>query len=207
MITHEMKAVNRELLDKAMSYEAYRQLIDQLLLEKKTTGEFHSEERVRFTELNVRRMKRWDKMAKIYEAVQEAVAQVQGPMTWLIISEGWCGDGAQNIPFIEKIAAFNPLITTKYILRDEHPEVMDVFTEDGARSIPKLICMKTNTLEVIGTWGPYPGPAQAMMDNFTLSGKTISGDIKEDIHHWYARDKGFHLQNEFLQLIKKWAGH
>ena len=30
-------------------------------------------------------------------------------MIWLIITEGWCGDAAQNIPTIEKIAAESEL--------------------------------------------------------------------------------------------------
>ena len=58
---------------------------------------------------------------------------------WLILTEAWCGDAAQNIPTIEKIARENDRIKTLYLLRDENLELMDKYLTGGARAIPKLI--------------------------------------------------------------------
>ena len=60
-------------------------------------------------------------------------------MIWLIITEGWCGDAAQCIPTIEKIAAESKNIETHYVLRDENLDLIDEYLTNNARSIPKLI--------------------------------------------------------------------
>ncbi len=44
-------------------------------------------------------------------------------MIWLIITEGWCGDAAQNIPAYRKNAAESVNIETRYVLRDENSRI------------------------------------------------------------------------------------
>lgn len=44
-----------------------------------------------------------------------------------MLTEGWCGDAAQNLPVINKIAEENPNINLKLVLRDENLELMDEF--------------------------------------------------------------------------------
>jgi hypothetical protein len=51
-------------------------------------------------------------------------------LTWLVVSEAWCGDAGQIVPVLEKMAAQNPLIQHKIIFRDEHPNIMNAFLTD-----------------------------------------------------------------------------
>lgn len=52
-------------------------------------------------------------------------------------------------------------IELRIILRDKYPEVMDAFLTDGkSRSIPKVIVLDAQTLEVLGEWGPRPAQVQ-----------------------------------------------
>ena len=62
-------------------------------------------------------------------------------MDWLVLTEAWCGDAAQSLPIINKMAEVSDNITLRLILRDENLDVMDQFLQNGrSRSIPKLIC-------------------------------------------------------------------
>lgn len=186
-----------------MNYAEYVGLIDRLLLEGKTTGAKQSEAMFAYGKLNRQRMQRLDKTVEITDEVREAAGSVKRPMIWLTITEGWCGDAAQNIPVIEKIAAASANIESRYILRDEHPELMDRFLTAGARSIPKLIAIDANTLEAIGTWGARPRAAQELFQTLKDSGMP-KPEIMEQLQRWYNSDKNASLQAEFAGLLQEW---
>ena len=125
-------------------------------------------------------------------------------MIWLIITEGWCGDAAQNIPIIEKIAAESEHIETRYVLRDENLELMDAYLTNNARSIPKLIALDAETLAEIGTWGPRPKIA---MDYFyeMRESKLEKPQMMENLQRWYNSDKNQAIQDEFESLFDNWT--
>ena len=86
-------------------------------------------------------------------------------MTWLVITESWCGDASPSLPVMNKIAELSSHLELRIVLRDEHPELMDVFLTNGARSIPKLIVLDGNTNDVLGEWGPRsPKATEMVMD-------------------------------------------
>lgn len=194
----------KQYLDKSMTFAEYIKLIDDLLLDGKTTGPNQSEAMFGYGKLNRQRMHRLEKTVVLNDSLKENVKNVGSKWIWLVITEGWCGDAAQNVPIIEKIAAENPNIETRYVLRDENPELMDKYLTNNARSIPKLIALDAGTLEEIGTWGPRP---QAAMDLFyELKSRGLEKPaIMESIQRWYISDKNQTIQAEFEELIAKWA--
>src|SRR5215212_8408222 len=118
----------KEYLDKSMAFAEYIKLIDDLLLDGKTTGPNQSEAMFNYGKLNRQRMHRLEKTVVLNDSVKEKAQKIERKMIWLIITEGWCGDAAQNIPTIEKIASENPgKIQTRYVLRDENLELMDKY--------------------------------------------------------------------------------
>jgi len=129
--------------------------------------------------------------------------QISSPTTWLVITEGWCGDAAQNLPFLNKMAELNPNITLKLVLRDEHPELMDEFLTNGGRSIPKVIGLD-ESLNVLGSWGPKPIPMQKEFLENKVSQERTGKEFTEYLHLWYAKDKGLTLQNEILAILDVW---
>ncbi|QDH77600.1 thioredoxin family protein [Echinicola soli] len=194
--------ITRELIDQSMDYAQYRILIDQLLLENKTTGNNHSAAMMDYTRINVQRMKRWDKTSKVSEEAVALVKKLERKQIWLVLTEAWCGDAAQNISYIEKLAAFNEKVKVRYILRDENLAVMDEFLTNGGRSIPKLIALDEKTLDVLFTWGPRPQPLQEMMLAFKEDPQGVSTEeFKKTIHLWYAKDKNQTLDSEFKVLL------
>lgn len=194
----------REHLDKAMTYGEYVDLIDRLIAEGKTTGPVQTEAKAEFTKLNRHRMNRLEKTTVVSDGIKAAAAGLNRKMTWLIITEGWCGDAAQNVPAIEKIAAESDSIETRYILRDENPELIDRYLTNGARSIPKLIAIDTGSGEVLGTWGSRPKAAQVAFEE--MKAKGIDRDtILEQMQRWYNADRSTSLQKEFEGLIDQWS--
>ncbi|TPE43776.1 thioredoxin family protein [Pontibacter mangrovi] len=195
--------ITPEHLSKAISYTQYRDMIDKLLAEHKTTGTNHSEVMVEYTRMNMHRMRRVEKVILEDELV-EMMLSVRTRMTWVVLTEAWCGDAAQCLPAIVKIADASPLIEVKLLLRDENPEIMDAYLTDGGRSIPKLIALDADTMEVLGTWGPRPEPAQQLFLDMKAQGADYSV-FAEKLHAWYAKDKSRALQQEFKELINTWA--
>ena len=194
----------KEYLKKSMTFAEYFKLIDDLLADGKTTGGNQSEAMFNYGKLNRQRMHRLEKTVNLNDSLVEKAQSVERKMIWLIITEGWCGDAAQNIPAIEKIAAESANIETRYILRDENLALMDAYLTDNARSIPKLIALEAETLAVIGTWGPRP---QTAMDYFheLRSGGMEKPQMMENLQRWYLQDKEKSLQSEFENLLSEWS--
>ncbi len=195
----------KNYIEKSMTFTEYIKLIDDLLLDGKTTGGIQSDAMFNYGKLNRQRMHRLEKTVKLNDSLVEKAKKIERKMIWLIVTEGWCGDAAQNLPTIEKIAAENPEnIETRYVLRDENLELMDSFLTDNARSIPKLIALDAKTLETIGTWGPRP---KAAMDYYhELKNQGLEKpQIMENLQRWYLQDKEKSLQSEFEVLLSEWS--
>jgi len=194
----------KNYIKKSMTFAEYIRLIDDLLLEGKTTGENQSEAMFNYGKLNRQRMKRLGNTVKLNDSLNEKVRSVKQKMIWLIITEGWCGDAAQNIPVIEKIAAENANIETRYVLRDENLELMDAYLTNNARSIPKLICLDAETFEEIGTWGPRAKTAMNYFYEMREQG-IEKPQMMENLQRWYLQDDEQSIQKEFENLFDEWA--
>ena len=194
----------KQYVEKSMTYAEYIKLIDDLLLDGKTTGTNQSEAMFNYGKLNRQRMHRLEKTVKLRESLTAKARRVKRKMIWLIITEGWCGDAAQNIPIIEKIAAESENIETRYVLRDENLELMNEYLTNGARSIPKIIALDAGTLEAISSWGPRP---KAAMDYFyELKAQNMAKPLMmENIQRWYLKDKENSIQAEFENLLEYWG--
>lgn len=194
----------KEYLEKSMTYAEYIKLIDDLLLDGKTTGENQSDAMFNYGKLNRQRMHRLEKTVLLNESLTEKARKTGRKQIWLIITEGWCGDAAQNIPVIEKIAAASDNIETRYVLRDENLELMDAYLTNNARSIPKLIALDALNLEEIGTWGPRPQPSMDLFIELKHQGleKPL---IMENLQRWYITDKNQTIQKEFEKLLDEWT--
>ena len=189
-------------LERAISYAQYIKLIDELLAEGKTTGANQSDAMLGYAKLNRQRMYRLSKTIELSDDVKISVQKSRRKQIWLIITEGWCGDAAQNVPVIEKIAAESDKIETRYVLRDENLELMDQYLTKGARSIPKLIVLDAESLEVLGRWGSRPAPAQEMFYELKIEGMD-KGQISEILQRWYNEDRGRSLQAELVEILER----
>lgn len=196
-------AITTEVINDSISYTEYLQLIDKLLAEGKTTGNNHSDAMIDYTRLNRQRMQRVAKSVTLTQETIQSVKQIEQAQTWLVLVEAWCGDVAINLPVIAMMAAQNPNINLRLILRDEHTGIMDQYLTNGARSIPKLICINAETLEVLGSWGPRPAQAQEMVMAHKANPAEPYSEFVKKLMLWYAQDKGQSIQKEFCTIVQK----
>jgi len=188
-------------LQNSMTYQAYFKLTEDLLAEGKTTGPNQSEDYIHYTNLNFHRMKRLDKTVTINSDLATQIQSITIPQTWLVISEAWCGDAAQNVPILQKMANLSENVELKIILRDENLELMDLYLTNGGRSIPKLIALDNSTLNELFTWGPRPSIIQKVMNELKEANVTEISEIVEKIQIAYNADKSKSIQIEFLKLL------
>ena len=191
----------KEGLDKAMTYQAYKELVTKLVAEGSNTGPEVTESLAEYTMLNDRRMKRWAKTFKMDEATMERIQDVQRPISWLVLTESWCGDAAHATPIMDAFVQANPNIDLKILLRDENLELMDQFLTNGGRSIPKLIAFDPETEEILGDWGPRPTPATQLVNEYKAEHGKLTPEFKKDLQVWYNKDKGKAIAADLLELL------
>lgn len=184
-------------LSRTFSYTEYLELVDQLVKEGKTTGPNQSESLIEYTVLNQRRLLRLNKTIKLQPDLVGLLQNNTTPQTWYVLTEAWCGDAAQVLPALNKMAETTNSIDLKLVLRDENPEFMDAHLTNGGKSIPKLVSISSEGEELF-TWGPRPAHAQSMLHEFKTNpnGKSDK-DFKTELHLWYSKDKTNAIQTEF----------
>tara|TARA_B100000767_G_C19672867_1_gene496050 strand:+ start:436 stop:1047 length:612 start_codon:yes stop_codon:yes gene_type:complete len=197
-----MKNIIEKSLENSYTYQEFRNLVSHLLTENKSTGHTQSKEITGFSLLNDSRMKRLDKTIKISKETSTLMNTINEPQTWLVIAEGWCGDVAQNLPVICKIAETSNRVNLKVVLRDDNEDLMNLFLSNGGKAIPKLIALDKNN-NVINSWGPRPTVAAQMVADYKAQHGVLDGNFKQDLQVWYNKNKGQNVQDDFIKLIKK----
>lgn len=185
------------------TYDEFLDMLEQLLAEGKTTGPNQSEEYLHYAKLNMQRMRRWNKTYTISNALQDKIRKQQ-PQDWWVITEGWCGDSAQNLPAIAKmVAASAGKIKLRIVLRDENPEIMDQYLTNGkSRSIPILVAFDAEDRQLF-KWGPRPEPAHAMLLDWKSKAEPEPfEEFEKAMHTWYTHDKGQTLEAEIAALLE-----
>ncbi len=196
-----MKIPVAKALFNSHSYAEYRKLVSDLLLEGKSTGNEQSENLTHYTELNETRMNRLDKTMKITDENSLKLKSLKNEYIWLVISEGWCGDAAQLLPIINKMAIDSGKIELKIVLRDENEELMKLFLTNKKKSIPIVIVVEKATGSVLGKWGPRPIGATNLITDYKKEFGVIDETAKTNLQLWYLHDKGISTQNELLNLM------
>jgi len=196
-----MKQIIEHSLEKGISYSEYREMVSNLLADGKSTGPHQSDSLLNYSMLNDRRMSRLDKTVRLSEETITSAKEVKEPVTWLVLTEGWCGDAAQTLPIINKIANESDQIDLKIVLRDENEDLMNQFLTNGGKSIPKLIALDENN-DVIDSWGPRPSVPTKMVEDYKKAHGKLDADFKKDLQVWYNKDKGVNTQKDMMRLLQ-----
>lgn len=157
------------------------------------------DDHAQYLRLNLQRTKRIATNYTPSKKVEAAAGAIRSPQLWMVLTEPWCGDSAQSLPYITKIAACSVSVDLRILLRDQNQDIMEAYLTSGTRSIPKLVAFDQQGQELFH-WGPRPQPAAEL---FRQSRKTgMSGeDTRRRLHLWYARNQGRALEEEFIALL------
>jgi hypothetical protein len=191
--------ISIEDLRNSYLWQEYFQLHEQLVNQGKTTGTLQNEAMAHYTMLNFQRSKRIFNHIKFNDNQLERINSAQA-QNWLLITEAWCGDAAQSVPVIAKIAALNENIKLKIVLRDEHPELIDSFLTNGGRSVPILVFSKPEDGIVLKHWGPRPEKAQKLFYEHKAK-NTSKEDAILDLQKWYNDNKSQDIIEEIISAM------
>lgn len=189
------------LLEQALKGYEFAEYLD--ILKEKLDKENGEEKLLDYIYLNVRRMHRIIKQYEPVAYLAKLIREMNQPVTWLAISEGWCGDAAHVLPVLFKLSnlSFKPRL--KIVFRDENPELMERFLTNGSRSIPKIIAIDKDG-NVITEWGPRPNKAQEIVESYK-KGESIYKNYNElttALQHWYHRDRYLSIEEELIEFIE-----
>ena len=180
----------------AFSFEEYLDDIARQVREARSSGTNQSHEYVKYTKLNAQRMNRWLKTLKLESLKFDF--EIEQPLTFLTLTESWCGDAAHLTPVLNYIALQNG-ITLRFLYRDEHPDLMDQYLSNGSRSIPKVVIVDTH-LNELAAWGPRPAQAQKLYNTLKANGNIQ--EIIQGLQRWYNLDEGISTKIEIEALVK-----
>ncbi len=188
--------------ERGLSYATFEHILaDQTARDPAQVMTDVERDRLSGAAINLQRARRLWRTYTPGPAISALVKGVSAPQRWLVIAEPWCGDCAQSLPLIAKVAAYSPHITLRHLLRDTYPGIMDLYLTDGKRSIPKLIAFGEDGSELF-RWGPRPAPAQRIIDEAFADGLPKNERLGR-LHLWYGRDRGKTLENELLNLLRQ----
>ena len=192
---------NNEFINKGLTYSAYRRQINETLA-LPPADEAAEKMRPYFIK-NVQLMNVYDESYRVSEDLKE-LALAAPATTWVIITEGWCGDAAYNVPLLAALEKAVPeKIKLCLFLRDTNLELMDAYLTDGGRSIPKVVVLNQG-LKELGTWGPRPTALQTLMKQWKSEGLVLK-DLIPKVHDWYSADNTTSLQEELSGLISSYS--
>ena len=189
-------------LANSISYQEYRELVAAYANEGKTSGNTQTPDYINYTKLNESRMHRLDKTLQVIDEVKTYLENLHKEYIWLVLAETWCGDAAQVLPVIYKMAQVSDKIELRILLRDDNEAVMNLFLTNDTKSIPKLIILDKETGEVLTDFGPRPVEAKQLIMDYKATHGVVDETAKIELQKWYLANKGVAIQQEILALIK-----
>ncbi|OZC04369.1 thioredoxin family protein [Rubricoccus marinus] len=142
--------------------------------------------------------------AKISDGLQERASGVAGTWKLLVLSADWCGDAANTIPAVARLAAQTENLELRLLERDENLDLMDEHLTGGtARSIPVVILLDADYNER-AWWGSRPADLQAWVK--TAGMELEKEERYKEVRKWYARDKAQTTLHEIVTMIEHASG-
>lgn len=136
--------------------------------------------------------------ARVPEDLLQRARRLPGQWRFLVLSEDWCGDGANVLPYLARLVEGTPNLEMRILSRDENPDLMDDHRTGGARAIPVVMVLDEDFREV-GWWGPRPAP---LHDLFMREIKPLPRPERYPrLRAWYAKDRGRTTLEEILSLV------
>lgn len=189
-----------------LTYDEYFQAMQQHF-EGVNIEDLNEEEKEQFeiTPLNIQRSGRINRTYQVPESLCQKIREINEPQLWMVLSEPWCGDSAQMLPYINKFAQCNPKINLRILLRDENLNIMGQYLIDGAQSIPLWVAFDEDGKELF-KWGSRPKEASELFARGKAAGLT-KHEILPRLHLWYGRNRGKAIELEFHDLLGKVFHH
>ncbi|MDH5235970.1 MAG: thioredoxin family protein [Gemmatimonadota bacterium] len=122
----------------------------------------------------------------------------------LVISEDWCGDSVNIVPWVDALSTSSSLTEMRIIGREDNLDLMDRHLTDGrSRAIPIVLLLDDAFVER-GWWGPRPAELQAWF--WSPDAQVLGKDARyKELRLRYSRDRGRSIMEELTLLIERAA--
>lgn len=195
-----MSTISKQDLNNSLEYTEFRSFVTEALENNPEKLQIN-ENYMPYAQLNEARLHRLDKTLKVESEVAVMIENLSKDYYWIVISESWCGDAAQSVPMLNKMAEITDKIDLRILFRDQNLELMDQYLTNGGRAIPKLLIVEKESLKVVEHWGPRPADAITLVNNY----KDEHGKFDEEgiilLNKWYTKNKGQQVQQEVAALM------
>lgn len=139
--------------------------------------------------------------ARISADVVERLRALPAPRYLLALTEDWCGDAVNTLPFVARLADEVPQLEFRVLERDQNLDLMDAHLSGTSRAIPVVIVLDEHYRE-LGWWGSRPEPLQRWVKS-EESQQLETEDRYREVRRWYARDQGRTAMEEITQLLER----
>ena len=196
-----MPDLNTSIINNVLTYNEFvNEFTRQISVSDINTLNDYDKSFYDYRKLNFQRSSRLEKTFIPTDETKQLFSEINQQQKWIVITESWCGDSAQNLPVIAKLTQLSGLIDLKIALRDSNLEFMDLHLTNGGRAIPKLIVFDESDNEIF-QWGPRPVEAQNLFTRLKNDGMP-KPDINKELHLWYGRNRGKEVEREIYELLK-----
>ncbi len=181
-----------------LSYENYIEYTEDALEAEIEIDD--PQELVQYYAINLQRMRRIHKTFKFSNAQKKRIEAIENNFKILIITEGWCGDASQIVPIVERLAEALK-VECKFVLRDQHMDLMENYKTNNTISIPIIVGVDQEGEELF-RFGPRPARGMEILTKFKENPDRYSKEeFHEDLQRYYNENKGEDTVNELLDLI------
>lgn len=158
-----------------------------------------------YVRYNHERAERVQAAYEVSDKLREALARIEAPQCWMVLTEDWCGDSAYSLPVIARAAEGSEKVTLRILPREQHLEVMDRYLTNNARSIPKLVAFAEDGGELF-RWGPRPEEAQALRERLKAGGAG-GPEMTRALLDWYESGGWRRVDDELAAAVAEALSH
>jgi len=189
--------------DRAVFYSDYKNIIKKRAEQNTDSLSEREKELIHYTDLNISRINRIEKTLVLSEDILSKLHGINQKINILVISEGWCGDAAQIVPVIHKMAENSDNLELKLFFRDEDERLINQYLTNGGKAIPIVILLNAETFEEIAHWGPRPKACTPLLQRYKTDPENYTHDqFVLDIQNFYNHDKGQSIANEIIEILQ-----
>ncbi len=138
---------------------------------------------------------------RMSSSFREAILGLQGPQTWMFLTDDWCVDSAYSLPLLREAASLREDVTFHILLKDDNLDILDRYLTNGSRSIPKLVAFDEEG-DPRMIWGPQPDAIRIIRRDL-MDGGAEGSVVSSTTVDWYAQEGWLEVERELTELMIK----
>lgn len=141
-------------------------------------------------------------MASLPDGLSARMRALPGRRQILVVAEDWCGDSAQTIPYVARLAESAPdRLALRVVSSTAGRPVMDAhLTPDGRGATPTVIVLDEHG-RVMGAWVERPSTTQRWFLEQQKS--TMQQPLHAQLAKWYEEDGGRTALAEIAAILER----